>query len=96
MTVVALVSGVVAGAAPAATAAPAKAKLLESVTLRAKPTNRSTARGVVPKGAVVSTNDTGSVAGATYKACGVKEKLWYPVTWKGTKGYIVAACMQFK
>ncbi|GHE11510.1 hypothetical protein [Streptomyces alanosinicus] len=95
-TVVALVGGVVAGAVPAATAAPAKAKMLESVTLRAKPTNKSTARGIIPKGAVVNTNDTAYVAGATYKACGIKERLWYPVTWKGMKGYVVAACMGFQ
>lgn len=94
--VVALVGGVVAGAVPAAEAAPAKAKVLQSVTLRAKPTAKSAARGVVPKGAIVNSNDTAYVAGAVYKACGVKERAWYPVTYKGTKGYIVAACMQFK
>ncbi|MER5545826.1 hypothetical protein ABT072_26000 [Streptomyces sp. NPDC002589] len=86
--------GVVAGAVPAAEAAPSKAKMLQAVTLRAKPTNKSTALAIIPKGGVVNTNDTAYVVGSVYKACGVKERLWYPVTWKGIKGYTVAACMQ--
>ncbi|MGW2422205.1 SH3 domain-containing protein [Streptomyces sp. NPDC001709] len=94
-TVVALVGGVVAGVVPAASAAPAKSRTLASITLRAKPTAKSTALGVIPKGTVITTNDTSYVAGATYKACGVKERLWYPVKWKGAKGYVVAACLQW-
>jgi hypothetical protein len=94
VTVAALVGGFVAGVAPAATAAPAKAKLLDSVTLRAKATSNSTARGVIPKGSTVSYDDVSYVVGGKYTACGVTEKIWYPVTYKGVKGYIVAACMK--
>lgn len=93
-TVAALVGGVVVGTVPAATAAPAKAKMLASVTLRAKATSSSTALGVIPKGTVVSYDDVSYVVGGKYTACGVTQKIWYPVTWKGVKGYIVAACMQ--
>ncbi|MEU6220538.1 SH3 domain-containing protein [Streptomyces sp. NPDC047022] len=95
MAVAATAAAVVVGGLPFATAAQAAqvpTRFLQSVTLRAKPTTSSTALGVIPKGTVLSMTDIGYVFGGTYTACGATENVWYPATWHGVKGWVVAAC----
>lgn len=96
MAVAATTAAVVVGGLPLATAAqaaPVPTRFLQSVTLRAKPTTSSTALGIIPKGTVLSIDDVGYVMGGTYKACGAPENVWYPATWHGVKGWVVAACI---
>ncbi|MEV5646684.1 SH3 domain-containing protein [Nocardia sp. NPDC052254] len=92
-TVAALLGGVVAGIAPTASASPAKTKVLETITVRAEAKTSATALGTIPKGTIITVDNTGAVRGGEYTACNRTERAWYPVKWNGAHGYVVAACI---
>ncbi|MEU6851375.1 SH3 domain-containing protein [Actinacidiphila alni] len=94
-TVVALAGGIAFGAVSPASADTGKYQVLEAVNVRAKATKTSTALGVIPKGTIITINDSAPVAGGTYTACGVTEAIWYRTTWHGASGYVVASCLEY-
>ncbi|MEW1654244.1 MULTISPECIES: SH3 domain-containing protein [unclassified Streptomyces] len=65
----------------------------ESLNLRQKPTTRSVALGVVPKGATARCYGR-IVDGGTYRACSrYSDNYWMPISYKGTYGYVPRTCM---
>ncbi|WP_405577223.1 SH3 domain-containing protein [Streptomyces sp. NBC_01190] len=92
---VALAGGIVFGTVSPASADTAKYQVLEAVNVRATATKSSTALGVIPKGTIITINDSAPVAGGTYTACGVTEAIWYRTTWHGASGYVVASCLEY-
>jgi uncharacterized protein YgiM (DUF1202 family) len=95
VSAVVLAGGIVFGAGATASADTGKYQVLEAVNVRAKATKTSTALGVIPKGTIITINDSAPVAGGTYTACGVTEAIWYRTTWHGASGYVVASCLQY-
>ncbi|MGW8397522.1 SH3 domain-containing protein [Streptomyces lydicus] len=66
---------------------------LEAVTLRAEPTTRSAALGVVPKGSKVLIYE-GAVHGM-YRACGKRGNLWLHVQPRvGAMGWVARTCVK--
>ncbi|MFE0374471.1 SH3 domain-containing protein [Streptomyces inhibens] len=66
---------------------------MADLTLRAKPTTKAAALGVVPKGQRIYVGD--GAAGETYTACGKRWHIWYQAESKyGTRGWVAATCLK--
>ncbi|MGG7571788.1 SH3 domain-containing protein [Streptomyces sirii] len=88
-------SSAMAAVAASRAASPIPVRTLEAVTLRAEPTTRSAALGVLGKGMKLLAYE-GAVHGK-YKACGKSGNRWERVGKAGTdiKGWVASSCLKY-